>query len=91
VEFKLYITIYLNYINVNYFILQIFDYQKKLKDSEQKYNEILNDYEVMKNYVIKKQQITDNLLLVTEKNVSVIVYSSVFKRKNNLLLKTIQN
>ncbi|VVC38032.1 Hypothetical protein CINCED_3A004058 [Cinara cedri] len=52
------------------FELKLLDLQKELKDCEQKYNELVNDYEVMKNYVIKTQQITDSAQL-TEKNSNV--------------------
>lgn len=61
-------------LKLNYFVSQVFDLQKKLKNSEQKYKEILNDYEVMKNYVIKKQKMTEGVQSISEMNVSIVSY-----------------
>lgn len=60
---------------LTYCNLQLLDLQKELKDYEQKYNELFNDYEVVKNYIIQTQQITEGVQLVSEKNVSIAVDS----------------
>ncbi|XP_022168561.1 golgin subfamily A member 4-like [Myzus persicae] len=48
--------------------LKLLDLQKELKESKQKYQEIVNDFEIMKNYVIKKEKNTEGIQLISEKN-----------------------
>lgn len=55
-----------------FFILQVVDLQNELKIGKEKYQEIINDYEVLQNYVIKKQQMTEGVQLISENNVSII-------------------
>ncbi|KAL5235793.1 hypothetical protein ACI65C_003203 [Semiaphis heraclei] len=45
--------------------LKLLDLNKELKESKQKYQEIVNDFEIMKNYVIKKKKNTEE---ISEKN-----------------------
>lgn len=55
-----------------FFILQVVDLQNELKIGKEKYQELINDYEVLQNYVIKKQQMTEGVQLISENNVSII-------------------
>jgi len=57
----------------NLFNLQLLDLQKELKESKQKYQEIVNDFEIMKNYVIKKEKNTEGVQMISEKNVSIVL------------------
>jgi len=46
--------------------------QKELKESKQKYQEIINDFEIMKNYVIEREKKTEGLQLISKKSVSIV-------------------
>lgn len=61
------ITIFFLYINI-----KVVELQNELKINNQKYLEIINDYEVLKNYIINKQQITDGVKLISENKVSIL-------------------
>lgn len=43
--------------------------KKELTDSKQKYNEIVKDYQVMKNYLTERQHLNEDVQSTSEKNV----------------------
>lgn len=56
----------------NYLISQLLDLQKELKDNEYKYNELIKEYEFMKNYIINGQKSNESAQTVAVKNVSML-------------------
>lgn len=50
------------------FELKLLDLQKELKESKLKYQEIINDFEIMKNYVIEREKKTQGLQLISKKS-----------------------
>lgn len=57
---------------INCFYIQVVDLQNELKISKEKNQEIINDYEVLQNYIVRKQQMNEGGQLLSEKNVSII-------------------
>ncbi|CAI6360394.1 unnamed protein product [Macrosiphum euphorbiae] len=73
--------------------LKLLDLKKELKESKQKYQEIVNDLEIMKNYVIKKEKNTEGIQLISEKNDNLVLQldgaektATEWKKKYNELL-----
>ncbi|KAL4107286.1 hypothetical protein QTP88_017654 [Uroleucon formosanum] len=73
--------------------LKLLDLQKELKESKQKYQEIVNNLEIMKNYVIKKEKNSEGIQLISEKNDNLVLQldgaektATEWKKKYNELL-----
>lgn len=56
----------------DYLISQLLDLQKELKDNEYKYNELIEEYEFMKNYIINGQKSNESAQTIAVKNVSML-------------------
>lgn len=83
--------IYKSFVSVNYiqdcghnvfvscFYLQFKHLEEELTNSKQKYSEIVNgDYQVMKNYLMERQNLNEDVQSVSEKNVSNSSYLVIF-------------